>query len=74
LPGRAGDPTGVTAPRHARVDGSACGGLARLVCYIVLFTFALVVFFLTMRTAKDRGSDAGRLLPFVRGNPERPEA
>ena len=49
-------------------------GFARLVYYIALFTLALVVVLLTMRTAKDRGSDAERLPPFVRGNPERPEA
>jgi len=60
-PGRAGDPTGVTAPR-------------RLAYYIAFFTFALFAFFLTTRTAKDRGSDAERPLPPVRGNPERPEA
>ena len=49
-------------------------GLARLVYYFAPFTLALVVVFLTMRTAKARGSDAERLPPFVRENPERPEA
>ena len=48
-------------------------GLARLVSYFVLFPFTLAVVFFTMRTAKDRGSDAERLLPLVRGNPERPK-
>ena len=47
---------------------------ARLAYYIALFLFALSVVFLTMWMAKDRGSDAERLPPSVRGNPERPEA
>ena len=42
--------------------------------YVVLVNLALLADFLTMRTAKDRGSDAGRRLLPVRGNPERPEA
>ena len=48
--------------------------LVRFAYYIALFTLALFIVFLTMWTAKDRGSDAERLPPLVRGNPERPEA
>ena len=46
----------------------------RLARYVVIFTLALFADFLTLRSAKDRGSDVGRPLPSVRGNPERPEA
>ena len=41
-----------------------------LASYFVFFFFALFVDFLAIWSAKDRGSDAGRLPPPVRVNPE----
>jgi len=58
---RAGGFAGATAPR-------------RPASYFVFIAPALVAVFSTLRWAKDRGSDAGRRLPSVRGNPERPKA